>query len=93
MRRGDDRWLRWESTNAAVEIVVTSVGDRMRLRLRLQPSFAAMIDVRRQCEVQKIQTDVDGAVQFDAPRGLASFVIASANRPEEPCLQTAWVTL
>jgi hypothetical protein len=87
------RWLRWETPSLAVEGVIAQVGNHVRLWLRLQPPFPAIIDVRGQHRVSKVRTDDSGSAGLTAPRGLVSFVVASAQRVHEPCLQTAWVTL
>lgn len=87
------RRLRWETTHSAVDIVVARAGDHVRLWARLQPRFRAVIDIRGQRQVPSIHTDDQGFARFDAPPGLASLVIAPAERPYAPCLQTAWVAL
>jgi hypothetical protein len=88
------RRLRWETASLAVDSVIATAGHQVRLWLRVQPPFPAIIDVRSQRRrVSRIWTDDSGAAGFSGPRGLVSFVVSSAQHPHDPCLQTAWVSI
>jgi len=92
--RAGVRRLRFETKDATIHVTAVFASDHVHLFVGLQPRFLAVIELRGHGKKpSSITTDDMGCAEFDAPFGLASFLVAPVDRPGGPRLQTAWVPL